>query len=64
MGASILDLAKSIYYTFQAFEENSFTIISKKSESSSIMKARRLQELGCSFESSRARFDRPMMGDT
>ena len=43
MGASILGLAKSIYYTFQAFEENSFTIISKKSESSSIMKVRRLQ---------------------
>ena len=64
MGASILGLAKSIYYTFQAFEENSFTIISKKSESSSIMKARRLQELACSFESSRARFDRPMMGET
>ena len=30
MGSSILGLAKSIYYTFQAFEENSFTIISKK----------------------------------
>ena len=57
--------------TFQAFyiyvKETRFTIIGKvnvQSESSSIMNARRLQELGCLFEISGARFDRPMMKDT
>ena len=49
MGASILGLAKSIYYTFQAFEENSFTIISKKSELSSIMKSSAFTRTGLQF---------------
>ena len=35
-----------------------------QSESSSIMNARRLQELGCCFAISGARFERPMMKDT
>ena len=59
------------FNTFQAFyiyvKETRFTIIGKvnvQSESSSIMNARRLQELGCRFEISGARFERPMMKDT